>query len=151
MEPVRENVSEWSECIEGLSDIMCKKPKPEPICTPEKRSGYKTRTFELVTYEVNSCTEKAREVLREAGEESEKCSFETSEKTCDTGITHTENKKYCGWLGCRNKPYWGSSLKWQCQSVPPGVPGHYDNHFGKNGHDDFFGEPTSDKCYEIRN
>ena len=105
-----------------------------------------SRTFERVLYEINSCTQERRVKLRKQDIEESVCGYK-----CLAGITHTERKRYCGWAGCKSNWYIGSSVKWQCQSVPPGTPGHYDNHFGRNGHDDYFGDPKPSKCYNIAN
>jgi hypothetical protein len=157
-EPIRENVSEWSECqpVEFAESTHGHKP---PKCEPEKVEGQKIRTFDLVLYEVNSCSEQLREVRRTTKQESRKCSFETGEKVCDAGIVHTENEKWCGYtfVGhhlkyvCQKNWFLFSEKKWQCQGVPPGVPGHYPNHFDHPQHDDYFGEPDEEHCYDIRN
>ncbi|HUW10985.1 MAG TPA: hypothetical protein VM537_14740 [Anaerolineae bacterium] len=139
--PVIENVGKWSECRPGTLNFTNTIPPVYTEC-----EGVMSRNYDKVVYEVNSCTQETREKTRRSRTEESPCGYQ-----CLASLTHTENKKYCGWLGCSNKYYWGSSVKWQCQSVPPGAPGHYDNHFNKNGHDDFFGEPTAEKCYNVTN
>lgn len=152
-EAVRENEGEWGEChqLDVSSSTWGHKPK----CEPEKIEGVKERTYDRVVYSTNSCasSKELREVSRTTLTETEKCSFTTERKQCDTAICHTENKQYCDIFGnCKKKQDgWFLFKKWQCQNIPPGVPGHYDNHFDHPQHDDYFGECNVVKCYEIRN
>lgn len=136
--PVRENESSWGACEQGA---VTARTQSQPLPFPKVDcDGHKSRTFDLVTYEINSCTEQKREKSRTSKTEQEACTA-----TCEVkDICHTENSK---WKWYQNHLV----EQWQCENVPPGVPGHNPNHFNTNGHDDFFGACTAAKCYEIRN
>ena len=164
-EPVREKESDWGKCEEKVKQsfsALTNQPPPQY----DECKGMQSRTYDEVVYEVNSCTKEKREKSRTQKTEEQPCEYQ-----CLARICHTENKQYCGeklnkntseWeYVCQNQ-YWNNTTKpdpvkkWQCQNVPPGVPGHYDNHFNKIGHDDFFGEcgpvgGTSEQCYSITN
>lgn len=151
-EPVRENESDWGKCEEkvkqSFSALTGGNPPPPQY---DECEGVQSRTYDEVVYEVNSCTKDKREKSRTQKTEEQDCEYQ-----CLARICHTQNDKWCGWLGCKNNWYIGAVKKWQCQNVPPGTPGHYPNHFDHQQHDDFFGEcgpvgGTSEQCYSITN
>jgi hypothetical protein len=130
-EPVRENETEYGACEQGGPTVDTNDP-PTIDCP-----GHKTRTVEIVIYEINSCTEETREKSRIKAEEQAPCTAQ-----CEQAFCHTEHAQIVDW-----SPF---TVKWQCQNVPPGTPGHWPNHFSWP-HGDFFGSCTEAKCYSITN
>lgn len=128
-EPVRENETEYGLCVEGEpTSFLATRTDPPTIDCP----GHKSRTVDIVIYEMNSCTQETREKSRFNVEEQKPCTAQ-----CEQAFCHTENYKW-------------SSGKWQCQNVPPGTPGHWPGHFNWP-HGDFFGPCVPSKCYNITN
>lgn len=129
-EPVRENETEWSDCVPGGVELSTVQNPPTVDCP-----GHKSRFVDIVTYETNSCTRAVREASRIQIEEQQPCTAQ-----CEQPICHTENFRI------------DKGFRWKCQNVPPGVPGHWPNHFEAfPAHNDFFGECTENKCYSITN
>lgn len=126
----------------GQNDIN----PPQDTC-----KGTKSRRVVKTINEVNSCTQEVRKKSVEPYKETTECEYQ-----CTAALCHTEHRQYCGdgpdgRPFCQKKPFESGVVKWQCQNVPPGKPGHYPNHFDANEHDDFFGSCSVEKCYEIKN
>jgi len=145
-DPIRENESEYDVCVPIVAATHIPDEPPTVDCL-----GQKSRTVDIVVYEVNSCTQETREKSRETITETTECITQ-----CEQPLCHTQNAQYCmwhngEWKNCKNHRYIFSQKVWQCQNVPPGTPGHYPNHFGANSHDDFWGVCSTQKCYNIVN
>ena len=125
---VRENETPYGACEEGEPSFL--HTTPPTIDCP----GHKTRTVDIVIYEINSCTQEQREKSRTNIEEQAPCVAQ-----CEQAMCHTERPRLHD-----------GRIKWQCQNVPPGTPGHFPGHFNWP-HGDFFGPCTSQKCYNITN
>ena len=184
-EPVNENYGKWGECEEATQSSTSAAGifsalsggGPDYPTKPCTKDGVKSRTYDRVIYEINSCTEDKRVKSSTTNLiETAPCTFDT---LCPLEFCHTENDKWCKneeeW--CKKadftgscKPYKdsdhgyiyyhiyedcgrssdGAVKKWQCQNRPPETNGHME-HFNDDNHDDFLGKCNTDKCYNILN
>ncbi len=128
-DPIRENETPYGACEPG--GIISNTTTPPTVDCP----GHKSRTVDIVIYQIDSCTQVRTEKSRINIEEQAPCTAQ-----CEQAFCHTENFSII--LGFR----------WKCQNVPPGTPGHWPHHFDDfPHHNDFFGPCTVNRCYSITN